>query len=169
MTAMQGWHSRWVLNLVCAGCVMHAYADRHMAHITCICGEMSAPNTFWQHDTDDLSHMDGLIPTHRVAFSQHFQVQLHALQTPSCRARVLVEPLCCACALQVGAKLVPVQLQPPNWSIPEDQLRAAFSDKTKFILVNTPHNPTGKVGIGIDENAMLSLLWSVLSSACGQT
>jgi aspartate/methionine/tyrosine aminotransferase len=48
--------------------------------------------------------------------------------------------------MQVGAKLVPVQLQPPNWSIPEEQLRAAFTDKTKFILVNTPHNPTGKVG-----------------------
>lgn len=40
---------------------------------------------------------------------------------------------------------MPVQLQPPNWSIPEQQLRAAFSDKTKLILVNTPHNPTGKV------------------------
>jgi hypothetical protein len=49
------------------------------------------------------------------------------------------------CAVQVGAKLVPVQLQPPNWSIPEEQLRAAFSNKTKFVLVNTPHNPTGKV------------------------
>lgn len=49
--------------------------------------------------------------------------------------------------VQVGAKLVPVQLQPPNWSIPEDQLRAAFTEKTKFVLVNTPHNPTGKVRI----------------------
>jgi hypothetical protein len=47
---------------------------------------------------------------------------------------------------QVGAKLVPVQLQPPNWDIPRQQLEAAFSDRTKFILVNTPHNPTGKVG-----------------------
>ncbi|GBF97164.1 aminotransferase [Raphidocelis subcapitata] len=46
---------------------------------------------------------------------------------------------------QVGAKLVAVQLQPPEWSIPEQQLEAAFSERTKFILVNTPHNPTGKV------------------------
>lgn len=46
---------------------------------------------------------------------------------------------------QVGAQLVPVQLQPPNWDIPRQQLQQAFSDKTKFILVNTPHNPTGKV------------------------
>lgn len=51
-----------------------------------------------------------------------------------------------ACVLlQVGAELVPVQLQPPNWDIPRQQLQEAFTDKTKFILVNTPHNPTGKV------------------------
>lgn len=36
-------------------------------------------------------------------------------------------------------------LQPPTWAIDPDQLAALFSDKTKVILVNTPHNPTGKV------------------------
>jgi Aminotransferase class I and II len=51
--------------------------------------------------------------------------------------------LCC----QVGAKLVPVQLQPPNWDVPCAALEAAFSERTKFILVNTPHNPTGKVSV----------------------
>ena len=44
---------------------------------------------------------------------------------------------------EVGAKLVPIQLQPPSWSIPEQQLAATFSERTKFVLVNTPHNPTG--------------------------
>lgn len=44
-----------------------------------------------------------------------------------------------------GAKLVPVQLQPPDWSIPQAALEAAFSERTKFILLNTPNNPTGKV------------------------
>lgn len=48
---------------------------------------------------------------------------------------------------QVGAKLVTIQLQPPNWSIPEEQLAAAFSPRTKFILVNTPHNPTGAAAV----------------------
>lgn len=47
--------------------------------------------------------------------------------------------------VQVGAELVPVQLQPPDWDIPRQQLEAAFTDRTKFVLVNTPHNPTGKV------------------------
>jgi aminotransferase len=33
----------------------------------------------------------------------------------------------------------------PDWSIDEAELRAAFSDRTRAIIVNTPHNPTGKV------------------------
>lgn len=36
-------------------------------------------------------------------------------------------------------------LRPPHWSIDGDKLSALFSDKTKLILINTPHNPTGKV------------------------
>lgn len=38
-----------------------------------------------------------------------------------------------------------VRLEPPDWRIPWDELEAAFSDKTKCILFNTPMNPTGKV------------------------
>jgi N-succinyldiaminopimelate aminotransferase len=36
-------------------------------------------------------------------------------------------------------------LQPPDWSINPATLTALFSPKTKVIVVNTPHNPTGKV------------------------
>lgn len=36
-------------------------------------------------------------------------------------------------------------LRPPHWEIDEAALSNLFSDKTKLILVNTPHNPTGKV------------------------
>jgi len=36
-------------------------------------------------------------------------------------------------------------LYPPDWKIEEDRLASLFSNKTKLILVNTPHNPTGKV------------------------
>jgi N-succinyldiaminopimelate aminotransferase len=36
-------------------------------------------------------------------------------------------------------------LRPPDWSIDPAQLAALFSDKTKLILINSPHNPTGKV------------------------
>ncbi|MFC6706308.1 pyridoxal phosphate-dependent aminotransferase [Flexivirga alba] len=33
----------------------------------------------------------------------------------------------------------------PDFAIDEESLRAAFSDKTRLVLLNTPHNPTGKV------------------------
>jgi aspartate/methionine/tyrosine aminotransferase len=36
-------------------------------------------------------------------------------------------------------------LRPPHWTVERDQLAALFSDRTKLILINTPHNPTGKV------------------------
>jgi aspartate/methionine/tyrosine aminotransferase len=38
-----------------------------------------------------------------------------------------------------------VALRTPDWSIDLDELRAAFNDKTRAIVINTPHNPTGKV------------------------
>jgi aminotransferase len=38
-----------------------------------------------------------------------------------------------------------VALHAPDWSFDEDELRAAFNSKTRAIVVNTPHNPTGKV------------------------
>ena len=38
-----------------------------------------------------------------------------------------------------------VALRPPDWSIDPGELRTAFNDKTRAIVINTPHNPTGKV------------------------
>ncbi len=33
----------------------------------------------------------------------------------------------------------------PDYRVDEQSLRAAFSDKTRMVMLNTPHNPTGKV------------------------
>lgn len=38
-----------------------------------------------------------------------------------------------------------VRMHPPSWSFDENELAAAFNDKTRAIIINTPHNPTGKV------------------------
>jgi aspartate/methionine/tyrosine aminotransferase len=48
-------------------------------------------------------------------------------------------------AILSGAVPRYVELHRPDWSIDEAQLRAAFTDRTRAIIVNTPHNPTGKV------------------------
>lgn len=38
-----------------------------------------------------------------------------------------------------------VRLQPPSFGFDYEELAAAFSDKTRAIIINTPNNPTGKV------------------------
>src|SRR5215208_2254400 len=48
-------------------------------------------------------------------------------------------------AILADARPVFVPLEPPAWRIDPDRLRAAFTPRTKAIIVNTPHNPTGRV------------------------
>ena len=38
-----------------------------------------------------------------------------------------------------------IPLRAPDWSFDRDQLRAAFNDRTKAIIICNPNNPTGKV------------------------
>ncbi len=38
-----------------------------------------------------------------------------------------------------------VKLHPPDWSFDPTELEQAFGRRTKAIVINTPHNPTGKV------------------------
>ena len=44
-----------------------------------------------------------------------------------------------------GGVPVYVPLQPPDWRLDVDALRAAFSERTRAIVINTPNNPTGRV------------------------
>jgi N-succinyldiaminopimelate aminotransferase len=50
-----------------------------------------------------------------------------------------------ACIAMAGAERRVVQLQPPDYSFDVDALAAAFSPRTRLVLLNSPHNPTGKV------------------------
>ncbi|HUP83742.1 MAG TPA: aminotransferase class I/II-fold pyridoxal phosphate-dependent enzyme [Candidatus Limnocylindria bacterium] len=48
-------------------------------------------------------------------------------------------------AILSGAVPRYVTLHEPDWHIDEAELRAAFGPRTRGIVLNTPHNPTGKV------------------------
>ena len=48
-------------------------------------------------------------------------------------------------AILAGAVPKFVSLRTPDWSFDPAELRAAFSNKTRAIIMNSPHNPTGKV------------------------
>ncbi|UNO41134.1 pyridoxal phosphate-dependent aminotransferase [Streptomyces sp. MST-110588] len=54
-----------------------------------------------------------------------------------------------ACIAMAGGTRVPVTLRPSpetgTYSLDLDELRAAVTDRTRLILLNTPHNPTGTV------------------------
>ena len=50
-----------------------------------------------------------------------------------------------ACTSLAGATPRFVTLRAPSFRWNEDELRAAFSDRTKLVVLNTPHNPTGRV------------------------
>ncbi|WP_197325472.1 pyridoxal phosphate-dependent aminotransferase [Ralstonia solanacearum] len=44
-----------------------------------------------------------------------------------------------------GGKAVPITLDAPDYRIPFDKLAAAITPRTRLIMLNTPHNPTGTV------------------------
>jgi N-succinyldiaminopimelate aminotransferase len=50
-----------------------------------------------------------------------------------------------ACIAMAGGVRVPVTLRPPHFRPDLDALRAAVTDRTRLLLLNTPHNPTGMV------------------------
>ena len=50
-----------------------------------------------------------------------------------------------ACIAMAGGTRVPVTLRAPDFRLDVDALRAAVTDRTKLLLLNTPHNPTGTV------------------------
>ena len=53
-----------------------------------------------------------------------------------------------------GGKVIPIQLEAPNFSIDWDHVKKQVNGNTKMIIINTPHNPSGMV---FSQNDMLQL------------
>ncbi len=61
---------------------------------------------------------------------------------------IIIEPFYdsyLACLSMAGANVKMVTLHVPEFKLDESELRRAFTDKTKMIIINSPHNPTGRV------------------------
>jgi aspartate/methionine/tyrosine aminotransferase len=58
---------------------------------------------------------------------------------------------------RLGAVPRSVRLVPPSWSLPHDELEAAFTPRTKLLVLNSPMNPAGKV-FARDELAFIASL-----------
>lgn len=50
-----------------------------------------------------------------------------------------------ACIAMAGAVRVPLTLRAPDFRLDVDALKAAVTPRTRLLLLNTPHNPTGTV------------------------
>lgn len=68
-------------------------------------------------------------------------------------------------AILSGAKPHYVRMHEPDWRIDPDELKAAFNEHTRAIIINTPNNPTGKV-FSRDELELVARLcqeWDVIA------
>lgn len=71
---------------------------------------------------------------------------------------VLIQPLYDAylpLVLRAGGVPRFVRLTPPEWRITREALAAAFTPRTKLVLLNNPHNPTARV-FGSDELGLVA-------------
>jgi N-succinyldiaminopimelate aminotransferase len=62
-----------------------------------------------------------------------------------------------ACIAMAGATRVPVTLRAPEFRPDLDALRDAITGRTRLILLNTPHNPTGMVATRAELTAIADL------------
>src|SRR5579863_2764380 len=63
-----------------------------------------------------------------------------------------------AIAALAGAQTRPIVLAPPDWRVTREAIAAAIGPRTRVLLLNSPHNPTGRV---LDSGEL-----ELLASAC---
>lgn len=77
---------------------------------------------------------------------------------------IILEPAydCYKPAIELAGGIpVPISLKTPSFEIPFGELEEKVSEKTRFIMVNTPHNPTGTL---IDEKSWEKLTQFILDN-----
>ncbi|WP_327655865.1 pyridoxal phosphate-dependent aminotransferase [Streptomyces sp. NBC_00483] len=62
-----------------------------------------------------------------------------------------------ACIAMAGAKRIPLTLHAPSFRPDLDELRSKITPRTRLLLINTPHNPTGMVLTAEEQSAIAAL------------
>jgi len=57
-----------------------------------------------------------------------------------------------------GGVPIPIPLQYPTYSVDWDRVRAAITSRTRLLLINTPHNPTGAVLSAADLRTLAAIV-----------
>ena len=79
---------------------------------------------------------------------------------------VLVEPFYDsypATVSMAGGTLRTVRMQPPEFRLPVKELKAAVNARTRLIVINSPHNPTGRV---FDDDELASVADLAIKNDC---
>ena len=74
---------------------------------------------------------------------------------------VVIEPMydCYVPAIELaGGKPVFVSLEAPDYALPFDKIAAAITPKTRLLIINSPHNPTGRVWRSADMQKLDEIL-----------
>jgi len=74
---------------------------------------------------------------------------------------IIFEPAyeCYAPAIEIfGGIVKPIRLRPPDFTIDWEEVSSVFSDKTRLIILNNPHNPTASVWNREDFEALSGLV-----------
>jgi len=61
-------------------------------------------------------------------------------------------------AIMTGAKPVAVALEAPGYRLDPERIEAAITPRTRALLLNTPHNPTGRVFDAAEVQAVVDLV-----------
>ena len=57
----------------------------------------------------------------------------------------------------IGAKMISIPLKQPDWSLDKERILDKITPRTKGMILNTPHNPTGKVFTEDETNWLASI------------
>ena len=98
--------------------------------------------TFYRNTVDPLTEI-----TITVGGSQALFTAIAAFIRPNDEV-ILIEPSYDSYAPSVetmGGKVVAYRLSPPQYKIDWEAFAKLITSKTKMIIINTPHNPTGKI------------------------
>jgi N-succinyldiaminopimelate aminotransferase len=93
----------------------------------------------------DLDPVDGVLVTSGA--TEALAASIFALTNPGDEV-IVIEPLYDSYVpviRRAGAVPVSIRLQPPHWQLDRAALHSAVSPRTRAILFNTPHNPSGAV------------------------
>jgi methionine aminotransferase len=74
---------------------------------------------------------------------------------------IVIEPMydCYVPAIELaGGKPVFVSLEAPDYALPFDKIAAAITPKTRLLMINSPHNPTGRVWRSADVRKLDDIL-----------